>query len=86
MLRDREKGIRVEEVRVEAGSALAGSRLADHAVADSGVLVMALQAPGVTTFVYGPPSDTVLQAGSTLVVLGDTEHVRKLGVLAAGGR
>lgn len=86
MLRDKEKGVRVEEVRVEAGSALAGSRLADHAVANSGVLVMALQAPGITTFVYGPPSDTVLQAGSTLVVLGDTEHVRKLGVLATGGR
>ena len=86
MLRDKEKGIRVEEVRIEAGSALAGSRLADHALADSDVLVMALQAPGATAFVYGPPSDSVLQPGSTLIVLGDTEHVRKLGVLAAGGR
>ena len=86
MLRDKEKGIRVEEVRIEAGSALAGSRLADHALADSDVLVMALQEPGATAFVYGPPSETVLQPGSTLVVLGDTEHVRKLGMLATGGR
>lgn len=86
MLRDKEKGIRVEEVRIEAGSALAGSRLADHALADSDVLVMALQAPGATAFVYGPPSDTVLQPGSILVVLGDAEHVRKLGLLATGGR
>lgn len=86
MLRDKEKGVRVEEVRVEAGSALAGSRLVDHALADSGVLVMALQAPGATAFVYGPSSDTVLQPGSTMIVLGDTEHVRKLGALATGGR
>jgi voltage-gated potassium channel len=84
MLRDKEKGVRVEEVRIEAGSALAGRRLADHAIADSDVLVMALQAPGATTFVYGPPSDSVLPPGSTMVVLGDTEHVRKLLALASG--
>lgn len=83
MLRDKEKGIRVEEVRVEAGSALANRRLADHDVAESDVLVMALQEPGATTFVYGPRSDTVLAPGSTMVVLGDTEHVRRLRVLAA---
>ncbi|MBI5775933.1 MAG: potassium channel protein [Nitrospirae bacterium] len=86
MLRDKEKGIRVEEVRIEAGSALAGRRLADHAIADSDVLVMALQAPGATAFIYGPPSNTVLQPGFTMVVLGDTEHVRKLCLLATGGR
>jgi voltage-gated potassium channel len=86
MLRDRDKGIRVEEVRVEAGSALAGKRLADHAVAGSDVLVMALQAPGATTFVYGPPSDSVLTPGTTMVVLGETEHVGRLRALGAGSR
>lgn len=86
MLRDKEKGIRVEEVRIESGSALAGRRLADPVLANSDVLVMALQAPGATTFVYGPPSDSVLQPGSTMVVLGDAEHVRKLSLLAAGSR
>lgn len=86
MLRDKEKGIRVEEVRIEAGSVLAEGRLADHAIADSDVLVMAMQEPGATTFVYGPPSDSVLRPGSTMIVLGDAEHVRKLRALAEGGR
>ena len=85
MLRDREKGVRVEEVRVDTGSTLDGGRLADHAIADSDVLVMALQEPGATAFVYGPPSDSVLKPGSILVVLGNTEQVAKLRELAAGG-
>jgi voltage-gated potassium channel len=86
MLRDKEKGIRVEEVRVQAGSALAGKPLTDRAVADTDVLILAIQAPGEKTFVYGPSSDSVLQPGATMVVLGDTEHVRKLLALAAGDR
>jgi len=86
MLRDKEKGMRVEEVRIDAGSALEGKRLADQVIAGSNVLVMALQAPGATSFAYAPPSNTVLQPGSTMIVLGDTEHVNRLRVLAAGGR
>lgn len=86
MLRDREKGIRVEEVRVEAGSALADRRLSDRVIADSDVLVMALLAPGATTFVYGPASDSVLVPGTTMVVLGDTEHVGRLRALASAGQ
>lgn len=85
MLRDKEKGIRVEEVRVDAGSPLADRRLSDHDIAESDVLVMALQEPGATTFVYGPRSDTLVAPGSTMIVLGDTEHVRRLRSLASKG-
>ncbi len=84
MLRDKEKGTRVEEVRVQAGSALAGKPLTDRAVADTDVLILAIQAPGEKTFIYGPSSDSVLRPGSTMIVLGESEHVRALGELAAG--
>lgn len=85
MLRDKEKGMRVEEVRVEAGSPLEGKSLGDSAVSRCGVLVMALQAPGATGFTYVPPQDSILTAGTTLIVLGDTVCVGKLRAKAAQG-
>lgn len=83
MLRDMEKNMRVEEVRIEAGSLLAGQRLYDQGIARSNALVMAIQEPRSSTFIYVPASETVLAPGTTLVVLGDADDVAKLREMAA---
>ena len=82
MLRDMEKNMRVEEVRIEAGSPLTGQRLRDEGIASSDVLVMAIQEPGSSGFGYVPDAETRLQAGYTLVVLGEAERVARLRDLA----
>ncbi len=85
MLRDRDKGMRVEEVRVQAGSALAGKPLTDRAVADTDVLILAIQAPGEKTFAYGPSSGSVLTAGCTMIVLGSAASVNAVREKAGAG-
>ena len=85
MLRDRDKGMRVEEVRVQAGSALAGKPLTDQAVADTDVLILAIQAPGEKAFAYGPSSSSVLAAGCTLIVLGSAASVNAVRERAGAG-
>jgi len=85
MLRDRDKGMRVEEVRVQAGSALAGKPLTDRAVADTDVLILAIQAPGEKAFAYGPSSGSVLAAGCTLIVLGSAASVNAVREKAGAG-
>jgi voltage-gated potassium channel len=85
MLRDRDKGMRVEEVRVQAGSALAGLPLTDRAVADTDVLILAIQAPGEKTFAYGPSSGSVLTAGCTMIVLGSAASVNAVREKAGVG-
>jgi voltage-gated potassium channel len=82
MLRDMEKNIRIEEVRIEAGSPLSGQQLRDQGIAGSDVLVMAIQDPGSSRFLYVPDAGARLQPGCTLVVLGDADRVARLRVLA----
>ncbi|MSR23900.1 MAG: hypothetical protein EXR96_02255 [Nitrospiraceae bacterium] len=85
MLRDRDKGMRVEEVRVQTGSALAGKPLTDRAVADTDVLILAIQAPGEQTFAYGPSSGSVLAAGCTMIILGSAASVNAVREKAGAG-
>lgn len=83
MLRDMKTQMRVEDVRIEPGSRLAGQRLRDEGIANSEVLVMAIQEPDSSGFIYVPDAETRLHPGSTLVVLGDTDRVARLRGLAA---
>ncbi len=78
MLRDRDTSFRIEEVRIEAGSSVAGKLLGEAGLAHSGALVMALQKPGAEQFIYVPPMDSVLEPGSTIIVLATPEQVRSL--------
>jgi voltage-gated potassium channel len=84
MLRDTDAAMRVEEVCIEPGSRLAGKRLNEGGIAKLGILVMAIQAPNAESFTYVPASDSVLQPGCTLIVLGDADRVARLRSEAVG--
>ncbi|MFV1981794.1 MAG: TrkA family potassium uptake protein [Rhodothermia bacterium] len=85
MLRDASRHIRVSEVRVEANSELAGQTIGASAIHEkTGLLVMAVQEPErpPDQFIYNPAGSHVIQAGQTLVVIGESTQVDKLRKLA----
>ncbi|MBW2277405.1 MAG: TrkA family potassium uptake protein, partial [Deltaproteobacteria bacterium] len=78
MLRDREQNTRIEQVTLPEGSPLVGCKLADTKIRkNTDVLVIALR-ENDGAFTYNPGPETVLTAGSTLVVLGARDSVIKL--------
>jgi voltage-gated potassium channel len=82
MLRDKDKNLRLEEVILGKGSAFDGCALKDTPIRkETRLLVVAVRA-GSKEFTYNPDPDFVLQAGMTLVVMGDTTNVIKLRTLA----
>jgi voltage-gated potassium channel len=78
MLRDRQQALRVEEVSIPAGSSLIGAPLRETTIRDqTKVLVLAVHTAG-DSYVYNPGPDFVLEVGMTLVVLCQSEDIRKL--------
>lgn len=83
MLRDQDHAIRVEEVTIPAGSHLVGRKLGEANIhRECGLLVLATQREDETGYVsgysYNPGPDTVLEAGMTLIVLGDAADAKRL--------
>ena len=75
MLRDREKNLRVGEVAVPSGSSIVGRPLEDLTALDgTRALLMALK-DEAGDWVYNPPKDTILQGGSTLILMGTPEEL-----------
>ena len=85
MLRDREKNLRIEEIAVPAGSALDGWTLGR---ADLGrrenALVMAVRDPD-GGYIYNPPPNHIILAGSVLVVLAQSGAIPDLEEAIADG-
>jgi voltage-gated potassium channel len=78
MLRDRDKNLRIEEVAVPPGSTLAGTALKDTPIRrETRVLVVAVRDVN-RAFTYNPEPELVLQEGSTLIVMGETDSIVKL--------
>lgn len=83
MLRAKGKA-RVSEAVVEQGSKLDGKRLTDASIQDGlGLSVVALKRPSDDDFVYAPGGDTVLAAGTTIIVIGPLDRVHELESLAS---
>lgn len=83
MLRAKGKA-RVSEAVVDAGSKLDGMKLADASIQDGvGLSVVALKRPNDVDFVYAPAGDTVLSAGTAIIVIGPLDRVHHLEVLAS---
>jgi voltage-gated potassium channel len=77
MIRDRDLNLRIEEVQIPPGSAFAGKTLRESRIRDvTDALVLALRDHG--KFQYNPGPDTVLTAGTTMVLLGRSASVAKL--------
>jgi voltage-gated potassium channel len=83
MLRDRDKNLRLEEVAIPTGSSLIGMALKDTAIRrETRVLVVAVRDLH-RVFTYNPEPDFVLQDGTILIVMGETDSVVKLRQLVA---
>lgn len=78
MLREEDLTLRLEEVPVVAGSKLVGVKLRESEIRKTGLIVVAIIIGATNKYTYNPNPDTVLQAGDTLIVMGDVEQVREL--------
>lgn len=87
MLRDTNKGLRIEEVAVPPHSPFVGRTLAELDLhARTNALVMAVHEPGGQAYTYNPPDTQRLDAGATLIVMGDPATVRALRAACDGTR
>ncbi len=76
MMRDTKSDFRIDESTVQKGASIENKTLADAEIRHkSGALVLAIRKPFLTAFNYNPSDDTVLEAGTTIVVLADTEQI-----------
>lgn len=78
MLRDKDKNLRLEEVVVPEGSPFAGLTLKDTPIRrETKVLVVAVRGAD-RSFTYNPEPEYVIESGSTLIVMGETESILKV--------
>ena len=78
MLRDKEKTLRIEEAIVPEGSPVVGRQLSDTEIRKiTQLLVVAIRTPR-GDYHYNPGPGFVLEAGSTLIVLGEMKEVLNL--------
>lgn len=84
MLRDKDKNLRLEEVVIPAGSSFVGQPLKETPIRQkTSLLVVATRSPD-RSFAYNPDPNTLLEAGTTLIVMGETESILKLRKLVYG--
>lgn len=83
MLRDRERGLRVEEVRVGEGSGLAGRTLAEAGIRKkTGALLVAARKGGAKDYEFNPKDGRMIEGGDTLIFIATPETVKDLEKLA----
>lgn len=78
-MRSRTGTLRLEEVTVQNNSPVCGLTLRDAALPQkTGLIVIAIRSRGTGEFAYNPNSETRLDAGDVLIVLGDAGQMEKL--------
>jgi voltage-gated potassium channel len=78
MLRDKDRNLRLEEVVVPRGSTFVGMALKDTPIRrETRALVVAVR-EGDRHFTYNPDPEHVIDEGTTLIVLGETDSIVKL--------
>ena len=84
MVRDKDKNLRLEEIVIPGHSSFVGLALKDTPIrAKTRLLVVAMRSPD-RSFVYNPDPTLVIEAGTTLIVMGETESILKLRKLVFG--
>lgn len=79
MLQDKDKNLRFEELVIPAGSPLVDSVLADSGLrCERNLLIVAARNRDSGEYIYSPGGDFTLEQGMTLILLGETEAVRRL--------
>jgi voltage-gated potassium channel len=82
MLRDKDKNLRLEEIVIPAGSPFSGRTLKDTPIRrETRLLVVAVRGED-RVFSYNPDPEFVLEAGMTLIVMGDASNVIRLRELS----
>ena len=70
--------LQLEETTIHASSALIGQSLKEsHLRRELGLIIVAIKKP-TGKMVFNPPSETVIEASDTLIVLGDREKLDEL--------
>ena len=73
----------VLEIEVEPGSPFAGKALRETGIRrETGCTILAVKQGATGKFLSNPPSDTLLQPGDVLIVLGTPGQLRRLMSLA----
>jgi len=79
MVREKDKNLRFEEVTIPPNSPLVNTKLAQSDIRkERNLLIVAAKDSPTGDFIYSPGSDFTLQAGMTLILLGETESVQRL--------
>jgi len=79
MMRDKDKQLRFEEVAIPPGSPLVQRRLADSDIRkERNLLIVAARDTATGEYTYSPGPHFVMQAGMTLIVIGETGAVQRL--------
>lgn len=75
MVRDKNRNLRLEEVVVPEGSTFCGVALKDTPIRQKTKLLVVAVRGTDRAFTYNPNPDFVIEAGTTLIVLGESESV-----------
>ena len=79
MLRGEDSAVRFEDIIIPAGSGLIGKTLAETGINREGrSMIVGLRAPGQPRFTYAPSTDTVMEEGMSLVLLGRSRNIIKI--------
>ncbi len=86
MLRDREKGLRVEEIEISKGSPLAGKTIGEAQIAGkTGALLVAVRKAGTTAYEFNPPADRRIEEEDVLIFMGNPEMAAAINAMAGRG-
>jgi voltage-gated potassium channel len=78
MIRDKDKVLRFEEVSIPAGSPLVNKRLAETDIRkERNLLIVAARNTQTGAYTYSPGPQFMLEAGVTLIVIGETDSVQR---------
>jgi voltage-gated potassium channel len=79
MLRDKEQGLRVEEVEVKMGSALAGKTVGDSGIrSKTRALLVAIKRGGETGYDFNPADASVINEGDILIFIASPDSLCEL--------
>lgn len=73
--------LQIEEIRLDAGCPLAGKALRQCGIADMGLVVVAIKRPN-GVLIASPAGEDLIEAGSTIVVIGNRENLDRLARMA----
>jgi voltage-gated potassium channel len=84
MLRDKDRNLRLEEITIPPGSPFCKKALKDTPIRQKTSLLVVAVRDAERAFTYNPSSDFVIEPGTTLIVMGESESVVVLRQLVAG--